>query len=294
MTLSPPGPANTANTASPTSSAREAKKALGARMREVRKDAGLTGRALAVATGQHFTRVSKIENGTQAPTDSDIRAWCTACGAEDQVMELIATARAVESAYLEYKREARAGLKRAVGPFTQERYEATGLFRVYEHNAIPGLFQTPEYCAAMATFWIQFLGIPNDVQDTVRDRMRRQEVIEWPGKEFRVVLEEQALRVWFGTADVQAAQLDRLLDATALPGVTLGIVPMMRERSGVPTAPFWIFDDDMVGLETPSAHIEVTRPDEIALYAKMFGQMETAAVYGAQARALIERARKEI
>jgi len=30
------------------------------------------------------------------------------------------------------------------------------------------------------------------------------------------------------------------------------------------------------------------------LYAKMFGHMETAAVHGAQARALIERAREEI
>jgi transcriptional regulator with XRE-family HTH domain len=288
-----PNPPNSASQAVVASSAKEAKRALGARMREVRKDAGLTARALADATDQHYTRVSKIENGTQAPTDSDIHAWCAACGAEDQVMDLIATARAVESAYLEYKRQTRAGLKRAVGPFTQERYEATELFRIYEHNVIPGLFQTPEYCTAMASFWIGFLGIPNDVRDTVRDRMLRQEVIGWPGKEFRVVLEEQALRVWFGTGDVQAGQLDRLLEAMSHPAVTLGIVPMMRERTGVPTASFWIFDDNLVGLETPSAHIEVTRADEIALYAKMFDHLEEAAVHGEEARALIKRAREE-
>ena len=275
------------------SSAKEAKRALGARMREVRRDAGLTARALAAATGQHFTRVSKIENGTQAPTDADIRAWCAACRAEDEVMDLIATARAVESAYLEYKRQARAGLKRAVGPFTQARYEATELFRVYEHNVIPGLFQTPEYCTAMASFWVEFLGIPNDVQDTVHDRMLRQEIIGRPGKQFRVVLEEQALRVWFGTAQVQAGQLSRLLEAMEHPAVTLGIIPMMRERIGVPTASFWIFDEDLVGLETPSAHIEVTREDEVDLYAKMFGHLEAAAVHGKQARALIERARDD-
>jgi transcriptional regulator with XRE-family HTH domain len=291
MSLSPSG---SASLATPASSAKEAKKALGARMREVRRDAGLTARALAAATGQHFTRVSKIESGTQAPSDSDIRAWCAACHAEDQVMELIATARAVESAYLEFKRQSRAGLKRVIGPFSQQRYEATALFRVYEHNIIPGLFQTPEYCAAMASFWIPFLGIPNDLQDTVRDRMLRQEVIGWPEKEFRVVLEEQALRVWFGTAEVQAAQLDWLLEAMTQPAVTLGIIPMMRERSGAPSASFWIFDDDLVGLETPSAHIEVTRPDEVALYGKMFGHLEAAAVYGPQARELIEQAREEI
>src|SRR5258707_6431471 len=177
MSLSSPGSGSLASSVGSASSAKEAKKALGARMREVRRDAGLTARARAAVTGQHFTRVSKIENGTQAPTDSDVRTWCAACDAQDQVMELIATARAVESAYLEYKRQSRAGLKRAVGPFTQQRYESTRLFRVYEHNVIPGLFQTPEYCSAMASFWIQFLGIPNDLQDTVRDRMLRQEVI---------------------------------------------------------------------------------------------------------------------
>lgn len=42
---------------------------MGARLREIRKDAGLSGRALAIATGQHFTRAVKIENGAQAPTD---------------------------------------------------------------------------------------------------------------------------------------------------------------------------------------------------------------------------------
>ena len=44
----------TVNT-SPSSSAKQAQEALGVRLREIRKDAGFSGRALAVATGQHFT-----------------------------------------------------------------------------------------------------------------------------------------------------------------------------------------------------------------------------------------------
>ena len=73
----------------------QAQEALGARLREIRKDAGLSARALATATSQHFTRVSKIEHGVQAPSDArDIRDWCRACGAEEQVLDLIATARA--------------------------------------------------------------------------------------------------------------------------------------------------------------------------------------------------------
>ena len=74
---------------SPSSSAKQAQEALGARLREIRKDAGLSGRALAAATGQHFTRVSKLEHGVQTPSGQDIRDWCQACGAETILLPVI-------------------------------------------------------------------------------------------------------------------------------------------------------------------------------------------------------------
>lgn len=278
----------------PSSSAREAKRALGARLREIRIDAGLTARALAAATGQHYTRVSKIENGVQAPTDDDIRDWCRACGTEKQVPDLIATAHAVESAYLEFRRQARDGMKRVVGAHTQALYDATSHFRIYEHNVVPGLFQTAAYCAAMLSFWIGFLDTPADLDAAVAARMERQKVIFDPGKRFTVVLEEQALRTWFGTAEVQAGQLGRLLEMMAVPTVSLGIIPLMSERTAVASAGFWIFDDSLAALETPTASIEVTRPQEVDLYTKMFGHLRDAAVFGAPARALIIKALGEL
>ena len=182
----------------PSSSAKQAQEALGARLREIRKDAGLSARALAAPTGQHFTRVSKLEHGVQAPSGQDIRDWCQACGAEEQIPDLIATARAVESAYLEFRRQARAGMKRVLGAHTVPLYEGTSLFRIYEHNVIPGLFQTAAYCAAMLSFWIDFLDVPNDLGAAVSARIERQRVLYQADKRFVVVLEEQALRTWFG------------------------------------------------------------------------------------------------
>lgn len=278
----------------PSSSAREAQRALGARLREIRRDAGLSGRALAAATRQHFTRVSKIEHGVQPPTDKDIRDWCRACDAEEQVPDLIATARVVESAYLEFRRQARAGMKRVVGAHTLALYERTSQFRIYEHNVIPGLFQTAAYCAAMLSFWIGFLETPADLDAAVAARMERQKVIFEAGKRFAVVLEEQALRTWFGTAEVQAGQLGRLLEMMSVPTVSLGIVPLMTERTGVASAGFWVFDDSLVALETPTASIEVTRPQEVELYARMFEHLRGAAVFGAAARGLIIRALGEL
>lgn len=278
----------------PSSSAREAQQALGARLREIREDAGLSGRALAAATSQHFTRVSKIEHGVQAPSDWDIRDWCRACGADDQVPDLIATARAVQSAYLEFRRQARAGMKRVLGPHILPLYERTSLFRIYEHNVIPGLFQTNAYCAAMLSFWFGFLDAPGDLDEAVEARMQRQRVLYRAGKQFNVVLEEQALRTWFGTAETQAGQLGRLLDVMSIPTVSLGIIPMMTQRTAVASAGFWIFDDSLVALETPTASIEVTRPQEIELYARMFDHLKASALYGAAARTLIIRGLGEL
>jgi transcriptional regulator with XRE-family HTH domain len=279
---------------SPSSSARQAQKELGARLREIRKDAGLSGRALAAATGQHYTRVSKIENGVQPPTDNDIRDWCRTCTAEPQIPDLIATARAVESAYLEFRRQARAGMRRVLGAHTMSRYERTGLFRIYEHNVIPGLFQTAAYSAAMLSFWIEFLDVPNDIDAAVAARMERQRVLFQRDKQFLVVLEEQTLRTWFGTARTQQEQLARLLEIMSMPTVSLGIIPLMTERAAVASAGFWIFDSSLVALEIPTASLEVTRPQEIELYSRMFEHLQAAASYGPAARALIIKALDEL
>ncbi|MEQ4204689.1 helix-turn-helix transcriptional regulator [Actinopolymorpha sp. B9G3] len=278
----------------PSSSPKRARQALGIRLRDLRKEAGLTGRQLAMVTGQHYTRISKIENGVQTPTDQDIQEWCRACSADDQVPDLVASLRAVESAYLEYRRQSRAGMKRVLGAHTLQRYDQTSFFRIYEHNVIPGLFQTAEYSAAMLSFWIKFLGTPNDVEEAVGVRMERQKVLYRSGKRFAVLLEEQALRTWFGTAEIQAGQLGRLLELMSLSNVYLGIIPLMTHRVGVPSAGFWILDDALVALETPTASIEVTQPSEIQLYARMFEVLKGSALHGREARALIVKALGEL
>lgn len=249
---------------------------------------------MAAATGQHFTRVSKIENGVQAPTDTDIKDWCRVCGAEDQVPDLIATARAVESAYLEFRRQMRAGMKRVVGAHTEKRYEQTDLFRIYEHNVVPGLFQTAAYSAAMLEFWIDFLDAPNDLDAAVASRMDKQRIIYKPSKRFLAVIEEQALRTWFGTAETQAEQLHHLLEVMSLPTVALGVIPLMRERTAVGSAGFWIFDKSLVALETPTASIEVTRPQEIDLYVRMFEHLKASAEFGKAARSLVSKVLDEL
>jgi hypothetical protein len=46
------------------------------RLRQLRKSA--RPQTLADATSQHLTRISRIENGVQLPTEQNIRDWCAA------------------------------------------------------------------------------------------------------------------------------------------------------------------------------------------------------------------------
>lgn len=277
----------------PSDATKKAREALGLRLREVRKDAGLTGRGLAIATGWHFTRISKIENGVQGPTDHDIRAWCAACSSETLVPDLIAQARAVESMYLEFRRQARAGMKRMMlAPVPL--YERTERFRIYEHHVIPGLIQTAGYTREMLRFWFDFLAVVNDLDDAVAARMARQSVLYDSTKTFAILLEEAALHTRYGDAEILTEQLDRLLSVMSLPNVSLGLVPSSSERAVVGQVSFWIFDSAVVALETPTASIEVTAPQEVAMYASMFDHLRKPAVYGSDARALILRSLDEL
>ena len=159
-----------------TTPVQQAREALGARLREIRKDADLTARALAATMGSHFTKVSKIENGVRSPTEQDIRSWCTACGAAGQIPDLIATVRHIGAMYHEYRRQMQAGLKHLTES-SVPLYEQTSLFRIYDTTVVPGLFTTAEYAAALFRFWTGFMGLADDVDAAVQARLDRQRVL---------------------------------------------------------------------------------------------------------------------
>lgn len=273
----------------PASPAQQAREALGLRLREIRKDAGLTGRALALAIGCHFTKISRIENGAQAPSEDNIKAWCHACNAADQTTDLIASARAIESMYVEWRRQTRAGMKRLMLK-PVPLYERTRLFRIYEHSSIPGLFQTAAYSAAILKYFIDFLGVPNDLDAAIEARIKRQDIVYSGDRRFVVILEENAIRTRVGNLETTVGQLDRLLATISLPRVSLGLIPQTAVRRAFTQVPFWIYDDTMVGVETPTAKLEITQPREVAQYAGMFEHLRQSAVHGIHARALITRA----
>ena len=144
-------------TTSPSSSVAAARKALGARLREIRRDAGLTGREVAARAGWHASKTSRLENGVTAPADADIRQWCHICDAADQAADLIAATRSADSMYVEWKRLERTGLRRLQESYVP-LFERTRTFRLSNSSVMPGLLQTPAYVTALLSEIIEFRG----------------------------------------------------------------------------------------------------------------------------------------
>ncbi|WP_269853526.1 helix-turn-helix domain-containing protein [Streptomyces sp. RPT161] len=274
---------------SPSSSAEAAREAIAGRLREIRLDAGLTGHDLAVRCGWHKAKSSRIENAKTAPSDTDIRVWCLACGAEDQVDDLVAANRAAESLYMQWKRLHRTGLRRLQESYVP-LYERTRHFRVYCSNLVPGFLQTHGYASAVLSSVAAFRETPDDVADAVAARLARSRVLREGDHRFAMLVEEAVLRFQFGDSEAMAGQLGHLLAVMSLPSVSLGVIPSVAPRSVWAMETFNVFDDARVHVELLTAQVTVTAPGEVAMYLKAFAELQQMAVYGVKARALITAA----
>lgn len=268
-----------------TSSVQQQREALGGRLRELRLQAGLSGSELARQAGWHQTRVPKIEYGKTKPTEADIRLWCTLTDSRDQAADLIATARNIEAAYVEWRRVLQAGTRRRQH-VSVKLTEQSKLLRIFQPSLIPGILQTAEYAQAMLRRSIDFHRISDDLDKGVAKRLERQQLLYKGERRFWILIGEQALYTTVGNGLVMAGQLDRLLAVIGLSRVTFGIVPATAELP-MQTTNFVMFDDRMVMVETMTAELTISQPREIAQYHRAFNTLAGKAVTEDAARGVI-------
>ncbi|WP_141813108.1 helix-turn-helix domain-containing protein [Nocardia bhagyanarayanae] len=263
----------------------DAREALGARLRELRRTAGLTNRRLAHLSGWHESKVSKIEFGRISPSDEDIRAYCRYCDAADQLPDLLATLHDIDVAYLEWRKILSTGTKRRQHAAVRMA-EASRMMRIFQPHIVPGILQTAEYAEAVLSKYIDFFRVPDDLDAGVSKRLERQRLLYKGDRRFHILVAEQALSTTVGGDSVMVGQLDRLLAVIGLPRVLLGIIPANAELP-MQLTNFVMFDERMVLAEAITAELTITQPREIAIYGRMFAELATLSVTGEGARRLI-------
>lgn len=271
----------------------EARNALGKRLRELRVAAKLSGKELAESLSWVGSKVSKIENGKQTPTDDDIKHWTRATKSEDQTASLLAALHNLELQHAEWQRVLKAGMKFHQLTLSQLD-ERTKFYRRFENTVIPGLTQTPEYARARFAQVVMVHKVPNDINEAVKARMQRQEMLYRPDKRFHFVITEAALRYRLVGRDIMIGQLDRLMAMTSMRNVKLGIIDFKTQYVTDPRHGFWVYDDHLVQFESYSAEINLRQPQEVELYTGIFEHLAAVASYGSEARAVISRIMHEL
>lgn len=271
-----------------TGSVSQQRESLGARLREIRSVAGVSGAELARRNGWHPSKVSKIEYGRIKPSFDDITAYCRDCGAEDQLADLRATRQNIDAAYLEWRKVLGTGTKRRQQASIKWESEAR-ILRSFEPTLIPGLLQTADYATGILRKVIEFQQIPDDLDAGVSKRMERQQVLYQRDHLFHFVICEQSLYTTVGDNQAMVGQLDRLLAVQGMPRVTIGVIPFTAPFE-TPTTGFLMFDSKMVLVETITAELNITQPREVRVYHRTFDVLAGQAVTGEAARRLIRKA----
>ncbi len=271
------------------SSFQRAREALGIRLRELRRDARLTGRQLAERNGWHPSKVSKIEGGKQTPTEADLEAWASTCGQSDLAPELIASLRTLESHYVEHRRLFHTGMSAQQQAFS-ELEDQTVVVRNFENVFVPGLLQTPEYARYRLAEGVEYDGAPDDLDEAVGVRMQRQQILYRSGKKFHFVITEAVLRYRLCPPEVMLGQLDRLVTLSTMPTIRFGVIPFEAKLPLAPVHGFWLMDERVVVVENFTASQNLTQASEISAYVRIFDQLAGAARYESDARTVVTRA----
>ncbi|MGW5477738.1 helix-turn-helix domain-containing protein [Streptomyces sp. NPDC004008] len=266
----------------------QAREALGRRLRELR--GSVTQRELSDVLGWPQAKVSKLETGKQTATPEDVTAWAAGTGHPEAADELTARLSGLETHTRSWRRQLRAGHRPVQDVLTIE-YERSSVLRAWEGAMVVGLLQTPDYARAIFTRYAELQQSPRDIEDAVRARVRRQELLYQPGRVFHILMWEAALHAGVAPPDILAAQLDRLASIIGLDTVRLGIIPFGAQIKVPPANAFWAYDDRLVIVEDWHAELWLDDADSVALYRRVWETLNQSAVYGTQARRIIARAR---
>ncbi|GAB2926064.1 helix-turn-helix domain-containing protein [Streptomyces mayteni] len=270
-----------------------ARVALGTRLRELRLEAGLTGLQLASRLGWPQSKVSKLENGNQTPALDDLRAWAAGTERPEATTELTIRLRSLESRTRSWRRQLAAG-HRPVQETINAEHERSTVVRAWQNAMVVGMLQTPEYARSVFAAYADLYDSGRDLDEAVQARIRRQSLLNQPGKQYHFVMWEGALRAQICPPSVLAAQLERLMTVTGTNNVRLGIVPFEAQLPLPPTNGFWIHDERLVVVEDWHAELWLDDAESVALYGRVWDRLNQSAHYGEAAYRILRRAHRAL
>jgi transcriptional regulator with XRE-family HTH domain len=251
---------------------------LGALLRTLRNQNGLTVEQAAEQLLCSPSKVSRMETGHGAATPRDIRDLCNLYDVTDQ---------AERDRLMTLAREGKGQGWWQPYDLTYATYvgleaEAVAISD-FQSSVVPGLLQTADYARAGHEATMPRLG-NEQIELQIQAKLTRQSLLTQANPvAFRAVLDEAVLRRVVGGPRVMREQLDRLLEVARLPNVTLQIIPFtVGSHPGLESnfnilelpkpTPSIVFVEGLVG----SMYLE--RAEDLKRYHEVFERLQAVAL----------------
>ncbi|WP_433296464.1 helix-turn-helix domain-containing protein [Actinoplanes sp. CA-030573] len=247
---------------------------LGSILARLRRDAGLTGQELGRRVNMSQAKISRLENNVGHPSTADIRHVAESLQAPPDLIE-----RLVElTERLRRQPAGPASLGDTEVVNLQRELEAleaaTRVYRVFQPAVIIGLAQTDAYMRAI--FETSPSGHSRRVAEAVSIRVRRQEALWDPDREFHFLMMESVLANRVCEPQYMSAQLLRLREVAAMPNVSLRVVPLDASLDVPPYHGFELLDDRVVTVDLYHSVLRSDRRSDIELYQSVFDRLESS------------------
>jgi hypothetical protein len=197
---------------------------VGAQLRRLRTEQGISREQAGAAIRASEWKIHRLENGQVGFKDRDIVDLLRFYGVDDpgQVADFLVLAREANAP----------GWWHHYGDVLPQWFRAyvdlesaAVLIRTYEGQFVPGLLQTEDYMRAVVGGG-HLEDLPEEAEHRVQLRLGRQALLERAdAPRLWAVVDEAALRRPVGGRQVMRGQLERLIEATKLPNVTLQVLP---------------------------------------------------------------------
>ncbi|MFD1657441.1 helix-turn-helix domain-containing protein [Streptomyces caeni] len=178
---------------------------------------------------------------------------------------------------------------------------AARLIRQYEPHFVPGIMQTEEYARGVLRSGAIGQVNPEDIERHVALRMQRQELLTRDdAPHIWAVMDETALRRPVVGPEVMRVQVDRLLEITKLPHVTLQVLEFSSGPHPGTYGPFVLFRfamselPDMVYSEYLTGAVYLDARAEVGTHLEVMDRMAAQAATAQRTKEILGDLRKEL
>ncbi|KOV27851.1 DNA-binding protein [Streptomyces sp. XY431] len=269
---------------------------LGAELRRLREQAGLSVTRAGELHGTQQSRISNIESGGYPVSADRVRALARLYGcADDALVEALTgmTGGRTRGWWEEYREILPAGAL----DLAELEHHAVSM-RITSVVHIPGLLQTAEHARALFRDVVPPLS-PPEVEHLVSHRIKRQAVLFGASPTpLSAVVHETALRMEFGGPEVARGQLEYLLTASEYSHIDLRVIPFGTGSFPSSGAAIVYFGAEVARLDSVQVDGDrfefIDTEPQLIKYRAVLDRLEASALKPGASRDLIRRVAQSI